>query len=794
MTAMINDPVAIAIGSSCKATRWDNKTISFAALARRCSTPLITNETMEEYAAMSKDERLRAKDVGGFVGGVLLNGRRSNGSVLSRSIVTLDADDATEDVWERFCRAFEGVDAYLYSTHSHTAEKPRVRLVVRAARPMMPSEYTATAKHIAEAVGVEMFDPTTYEPARMMFWPSCCFDADFVYRRQEGAGVAVVESEMPKVECGMSATQGGGQVQEPTEKPGVIGAFCRAYSIDEAIGAFLGSIYTPCEHAPGRYTYAGGTTSGGLVTYDGKYAYSHHQSDPAGGRILNAWDIVRLHRCGGTERESQQQMEELALKDGRVKDEMRRTLASEFEGLDGSNESDRNNGNNSTDGTDADKADDWRDALEYGKGGGIKPTLSNCVQIIEHDEGLSGRLWHDDFSGYDVVVGGLPWREDAVSWKDDDSANLRVYLEKRYGIEGKGRIDDALTAVMTAHHRHPVKAYLEGLKWDGEERLDRLVIDYLGAEDDALTRAMTRKHFTAAVARIYEPGVKYDYCLILVGPEGSGKSTLFATMGGDWYNDSLTTMDGKEAMEQLSGGWVFELPEITALKRSEVESIKSFLSRQCDAYRRAYGQRVVRYPRQCVFGGTTNEEYFLKSKTGDRRFWVVAVKPELRTHRYFRRDLKRDRDQLWAEAVYRYRQGEELMLDDELALQAKTRQEAYNDEADDPIKASFMEWLDEPVPRTWETWGAAQRRSWYTEDGPLRAIGSVVRQRVAPKEFLWEKLGMTVNDPNYKWRARDVSRWLKDLGWAYFGVSRHAEKAYGRQKAFERPDEKTGEK
>lgn len=346
---------------------------------------------------------------------------------------------------------------------------------------------------------------------------------------------------------------------------------------------------------------------------------------------------------------------------------------------------------------------------------------------------------------------------------------------------------------MTSHHRHPVKDYLEGLTWDGEERLDRLVIDYLGAEDDALTRAMTRKHFTAAVARIYEPGVKYDYCLILVGPEGCGKSTLFATMGGDWYNDSLTTMDGKEAMEQLSGGWVFELPEITALKRSEVESIKSFLSRQCDAYRRAYGQRVVRYPRQCVFGGTTNEEYFLKSKTGDRRFWVVPVKPELRTHRYFRRDLSRDRDQIWAEAVYRYRQGEELMLDDELAAQAKTRQEAYNDEADDPIKTAFLEWLDEPVPRTWETWGAEQRRSWYTEDSPLRAIGSVVRQRVAPKEFLWEKLGMSVNDPNYKWRARDVSRWLKDLGWAYFGVSRHAEKAYGRQKAFERPDEKTSE-
>ena len=119
---MGNDMVAIAIGGSCRAAKWENKNISFAALAKRCSTPLITNETMEEYAEMSKDERLKAKDVGGFVGGVLLNGKRNNRSVLSRSIVTLDADEATEDVWERFCRAFEGADAYLYSTHSHTAD------------------------------------------------------------------------------------------------------------------------------------------------------------------------------------------------------------------------------------------------------------------------------------------------------------------------------------------------------------------------------------------------------------------------------------------------------------------------------------------------------------------------------------------------------------------------------------------------------------------------------------------------------------------------------------------------
>lgn len=255
----------------------------------------------------------------------------------------------------------------------------------------------------------------------------------------------------------------------------------------------------------------------------------------------------------------------------------------------------------------------------------------------------------------------MPWNERAVRWTNADEANLRVYLEEHYGLTGKDRIKDARTAVVTRRSTHPVREYLSALQWDGVPRLDTLIIDYLGAEDNELTRLMTRKHFTAAVKRIMQPGCKYDYCLIVAGPEGIGKSTLFSVMGGEWFSDSLVTMEGTKGMEQARGGWIIELPELGSIKRSDVEQVKAYISRQCDAYRPAYGAVVEEHPRQCVFCGTTNETNFLKGDTGNRRFWVIKVDGN-RKAECTRGQLAQLRDQIWAEAVQRWKDGETLYL------------------------------------------------------------------------------------------------------------------------------------
>ena len=208
---------------------------------------------------------------------------------------------------------------------------------------------------------------------------------------------------------------------------------------------------------------------------------------------------------------------------------------------------------------------------------------------------------------------------------------------------------------------HPVKEYLNGLSWDGTKRLENLLVDYLGAEDTPYVRAVTRKTLVAAVARIYEPGTKFDSILVLNGPQGIGKSTLFARLGRAWYSDSLSISDMKDktASEKLQGYWILELGELAGIRKMDVETVKSFITRTDDKYRKAYGVNVESHPRQCIIVGSTNSDGgFLRDVTGNRRFWPVRVLGKGR-HKPWDLDAV---DQIWAEAAEYYHQGEELFL------------------------------------------------------------------------------------------------------------------------------------
>ena len=366
---------------------------------------------------------------------------------------------------------------------------------------------------------------------------------------------------------------------------------------------------------------------------------------------------------------------------------------------------------------------------------------------------------------------------------------MRVWLERNYDITGKDKIYDALAAILTRHSQHPIREYLNGLKWDGTPRLERLIIDYIGAEDTELNRTMTRKHFTAAVARIFQPGCKYDYCLILTGPEGAGKSTLLGKMGGKWFNDSITTTEGKEGMEQLRGAWIIEMGELASIKRSDVESVKAYLSKREDNYRAAYGRRKESHPRQCVFCGTTNEALFLKGDNGNRRFWVIAIDPALRKYKNWQEAIDRDRDQIWAEAVEYYRKGEKLYLDDRLEAQARQRQEAYNDDSDDPITAMLYKFLDMKLPADWPTRDIQSRRNWIHDPDSIQAEGVEMRSRVCAAEFICEQLRRDVSDKEFKYLARKVSKLIASLpNWERISTTKHAEKWYGIQRGFRRID------
>lgn len=796
--------IDLATAHSRIAKKWRNRHWLWSELLQRCSETKRTGETAAEYARMSKEEQSNVKDVGGFVGGYLSGGIRKNANVMYRTVATLDIDYGTVNVWDDFTMAF-GFAAMIYSTHKHSSKTPRYRLVFPLSRQVSPAEYEPLCRKIAAEIGIDLFDDTTYELPRLFYWPSTSKDADFVFDYQDGPACdvdAILSQYVDYKDVSawpLSSREGDVIAHEikkqgdPTEKPGVIGAFCRAYSIEDAIDTFLSDKYEKTGH-DGRYTYKLGSVAGGLVCYEGKFAYSHHETDPASKQLCNAFDLCRVHLFGAqdegsraldvTRKPSYAAMQEFAAKDKAVKLLMAReraqAAANDFDGLDDAE-------------LPEDYNDEWKAELEYTKSGKLLCNIANIILILENDPALAGHIVHDLFTGMDSAKDGLPWNKNANQWTDTDDANLRVWLEKHYDITGKEKIADALTAVLTRHSYHPIRDYLSGLTWDGVPRLDRIIIDYMGAEDSELNRAMSRKHFVAAVARVFNPGCKYDYCLIMSGAEGIGKSTLLRVMGGKWFNDSITTLEGKEGMEQLRRAWVVELGELSSIKRSDVEQVKAHLSKQVDIYRAAYARRVLEHPRQCVFCGTTNEALFLKGDTGNRRFWVIPVVAELRKYRDWSEAIRRDRDQLWAEAVHYYKQGEPLYLSEELEAQAKQRQQDFNDDNDDPIVAMLGKYLNTLLPVNWDTMDIQARRSYLRDPDPLQAEGTVKRDKVCAAEFICEQLGKDMADKDYKYLCRRVSKMIGDRPeWERVSSTKHAAKLYGTQRGFrrvEQPDE-----
>ena len=780
--------IKISIAPSRKAKVWTNVTWEWSQLVDKCRETIRTGETVAEYAAMDKNTQSNRKDVGGFVGGYLDGGVRKNGHVRFRSVATLDIDHGKTDVWEDFTMNFSCA-AFLYSTHKHTERAPRYRLVIPFDRECEPWEYEPVCRRIANTLGLDLFDHTTYELPRLFYWPSSPNDAEYVFHEQNGDPIRVDDLLATYTDPRNASEWPYGNTEDkvlrkerqkagnPCEKEGIIGAFCRAYTIEDAIDTFLQDVYEPTAQE-GRYTYRKGSVSGGLVCYSHQFAYSHHDTDVMCGKLCNAFDIVRIHKFGimdedkdeGTEvtkLPSYVEMMRFAGADKRTNVEVmksrRAKIAEDFSGIE-----------------DDEDGSEVLSKLDRDSKGNVRQSINNVIIALKGDPLLKGRLWHDLFTGYDCAE-GLPWKRTTRAWTDKDDSNLRAYLEKVYGLTGKERIYDALESVFVENQRHPIREYLEGLAWDKVERLDKLIIDYIGAEDTQLTRAMTRKIFTAAVARVMRPGTKFDYCLIMSGGEGIGKSTLLSTMGGDWFSDSIVTTEGKEGMESLRGAWIIELAELASIKRSDVEQVKNFLSKKEDTYRQAYGKRVQPYPRQCVFFGTTNEDDFLKGDTGNRRFWVVKVDASKCAFKDPFAAVTTDRDQIWAEAYYRYKHDEALYLDPEMEKEARVRQQEANIDYEDPIPGMLDEYLDTKLPADWYTWDKARRRAFVQNPDPL-ASETLPRKEFYAGEFVYEQLCLTENTKDYPYVLRKINKLMKKKeGWRQ---SRVQISGYGRQRGW----------
>ncbi len=720
----------------------------------RLSTPVRSTETYAEYLAMKKPQQDDLKDVGGFVGGAL-TGRRKRGCVTARDLVTLDLDNlppaSTDEVLRRVDAL--GIGACVYSTRKHCASAPRLRVVLPSDRAMPAEEYEPIARKLATLIQSEMtwFDPATFQLERLMYFPSACADGDFVFHamdkplfsadsllssyenwRDVGKWAAVAGEA--KLRARTASKQG-----DPEAKQGVIGAFCRVYDIEKAMETFLPNVYTACD-IEGRFTYSEGSTAGGAVLYDdGKFLYSHHATDPCGGVLVNAFDMVRLHKFGASDEDalpdtptnrlpSYDAMCRLAVADGAVSGLIRKEryaeAVAEFAPVAQTDEVDTN----------------WMQKLtQHPKTGKVDSTMDNVWIILENDPLLRGKFALNTFAGRGEVLGALPWNtsDKRRGWEDNDTHGLNWYMEKVYQITGTGRIDGALSLHGNRHAFNDVVTYLEGLTWDGVPRLDSLYTDYLGAEDTVYTRAVARMGMVGAVARALHPGTKFDCMTIIAGAQGIGKSTLLRTLSCGWFCDSIRTFEGKEASELLQGVWLVEVGELEAFNRTEVGRIKQFLSQQVDRFRAAYGRHVKENPRCCVFFGTTNESEFLRDQTGSRRFLpidtgIVPAKKSVWA------DLPSEVDQIWAEAVAGYRAGSPLYLSGEAEQGAKAMQESHRTAS---VREGLVaDYLSQKIPEDWQKWTLDQRRVYLA--GNCGYEGALVdRERVCALEIWCEVLG-----------------------------------------------------
>lgn len=769
----------ITIGKNRKDKRWKPIEITWKDLVEKLKKPVVTTETMAEYLKASKERQVEIKDIGGYVGGIIRGGNRLAKSVQSRSLITLDIDRPSDDLWDDFCMTWT-CSAVLHSTHSSFKNNLRYRLIIPLRHDVHTDEYEAIARYIAGSLGIETFDKTTFQPERLMYWPSVSSNADYLFYYQPGKPLDPDEvlsnyqdwrdiSQWP-VHAGVDKQirTDVSKQEDPLSKPGVIGALCRTYTISELIEKYLSDVYIPA--GDNRYTYKHGSTSGGLVVYDDKFAFSHHSTDPVSGKLVNAFDLLRLSLYSDADTSASDNTNsnklpsytktiDLVIKDGAVKKHM---IGERLEEA-------KNDFGNEEPLEDAAGSDDWIKKLNVDRKGECYSTTQNIVLILENDPKLKSRFKWDDFNKRQVLTKSTFWKQlkrVTDSWiTDADLAHIRHYLETVYNISSGNKVEDAMTVVTMRYKFHPVVEYLKSIEWDSIERADTILIDYLGAIDNEYTRQVTRKTLCAAVTRVFEPGAKFDNMLTLFGEQGQGKSQLLYTLGGDWFSDTMGSLNDKDAMEQLHGVWIMEWQELVGLKKSDVEAIKQFISKRVDKFRVAWGKKSEQFPRQNIFIGSTNEDEPFVDQTGNRRFWPVECDMSKATKDVFTISSN-ERDQIWAEVVYRYVMGEDLYLTGSVLNLSKHIQESFTERE---VHTSNIEaYLMTKVPENWYSLSLYDRIE-YLQNPNDNMIGKpeLLRYKITPTEIWTECIRGQLKDLN-KFSYNSIKNSMRKIhGWKH---------------------------
>lgn len=699
--------ITIATANKVTSKNWKNRNMTIAEFFKELQTPISKDMTREEYQKLDKVEKGKAKDVRAFVGGALkTNGVRSKDNVISRDLITLDIDECKgmqeSDLINIIRTSLNKYTFLAYPTLSNIKDSPRYRVIIPLDRTIKNKEkYEAICRAVAHKIDESMniFDRTGYQWERLMYYPCkltneeykpiinqrVIINADEILGEYDLLGNGWQDrtewyySENEKAKINKIITD---KQAEPKLKPGIIGAFCRAYSISEAIDKFIPDDYLFCSTKAdeARYTYTKGSTTGGALVYDDKFLYSHHSTDPSCEILCNAFDLIRIHKFGeldenvkgrpSKEPSSFKAMMEFASKDQKTSEERAK---SEF-GI-------------------VEEDFEWFNDLEKTEKGDIKNTITNMKLIMLNDSNLKGKIVFNEFSSQiEKNDLSLPWRPRSYEISDHDLAGLKEYIQRVYKLKGNSNYDEGLILTAYDKYTHPVRDYLESISWDGELRAERLFIDYLGAEDSDYTKAVTIKMLLAAVTRVFDPGHKFDNMLVLQGDQGIGKSTILKKLAvrPEWFNDNKVNVeDSKKIMESYGGCWIVEIAELSSFNKKTAESIKSFISDTQFKSRLAFGRASTTYKVQYVLFGSTNDDKFLSDKTGNRRFWVLNCNKD-KVIKNVWKDLDKEVSQIWGEVYHRFKAGEDLILPEELLKEATEKQDKHlNNDLQDALLDRF---------------------------------------------------------------------------------------------------------
>lgn len=748
-------PLAIALAPRRTSKRWTSTEIEWSELI--------------SWAEQPGDR----KEAGNYLLGTMEGDRRLKTTIVDRSAITLDADDtALEDLPDIVEMAFPYA-AIVHTTYSSTPDQPRYRVIVPVDRPLLPDEYVFAAEALAQMLGgLDHFDRGSLEPERYMFRPATADPANYTYRVVEGPPIPAEELlEGFEPDLTNEKVPRTYWKRDPQEIGGPVGAFNRVYDFQEAIEKF-GLPYTPAE--PGRWTLNGTRAVAGLNDIGGGFVFSHHSTDPAYGQTCSVFDLVRLHRFGDLDERakpdtpinrlpSHEAMLDLAISDEKVKEE----IGSDFEAW--------------TDDMDDDSAapdPNWTTNFLFDRNSKIRDHIVNWDLIANHDPAVQ-RLRYNDMTFSTETSGDLPWRpleKGGYPFSEADRSALRDYIERVYDLRAsRERVDALIFDVSRRNWYNPVKDYLSGLEWDGIPRVETCLP---GVTPTPYTRMVARKSLVAAVARVFEPGIKWDHTLVFYGKENLGKSYWVDRLSRGW-SASLGRPDNKDTWLTMHRSWIMMADEGFSLKKADQDVLKEFLTRTTDVFRLPYDREVTDHPRRCVIWGTTNDDVFLRRQEGNRRYLIVhSERPvdfgEL-TDDYI--------DQLWAEAMALYTLGEALYLSNDQTLMSAQEREAYTEE--EPNQGVVERYLDMPVPDDWDDRSIEARRMYISnfEDGV--EVGDQQIRTVCTAQLWVEALGRAQST----WNRADLltlASIMKRLPEWQIQPGRHRIKNYGPQTVFVR--------